>query len=177
MKLLCTEIFSTLFEINNFRDTWNGPHMILLAVPRGMEITYWSEKIDSIHKFGTDQKGFFLETNLLHVDNIRKMNDDFWLLICELSQLGKLDLFQGTVVPPREIREHPFLHKKSKNILYSLIRGSLALESYYGTNEDFGFIIVRWTYDSSWDELLDKGWRVLRNLYRINYELWKKRVK
>ena len=37
LELLYMEIFDTLFEINSFRDTWNGPHVMPLAVPRGLE--------------------------------------------------------------------------------------------------------------------------------------------
>jgi hypothetical protein len=174
VELLYMEIFDTLFEITSFRETWNGPHVMPLAVPRGLEVNYWAERIGSMYNFGTDHQGFFLETNLLNVHNMRKMNDDFWFTVSELSRLGKLDFFQGTVVPPGEARKRPLLNRKSKSILYSLIQGSLSLESYYGTSEDIGSIIVRWSYNIPWDDLLNNGWRVLRNLYRINYELWKK---
>ncbi len=67
--------------------------------------------------------------------------------------------------------------RKSFKTEYSNGVYRFTLERYYGTNEDLGSIIVRWDYDIPWDELLDKGWQVLRNLYRMNLELWKKRVK
>ena len=148
-----------------------------LAVKGGMDVYYQAEKIESLYRFGTDEIGFFLYTDLFYAENIRKMNDDFWFRMCELSQLGTLDLFQSLVFPASEVRQEPFLHYKSKSKIYSLIRNSIALEKYLGTSEEIGSLIVRWNYDIHWNELLSKGSQALRNLYKINYELWRKRKK
>lgn len=106
-----------------------------------MEVFYRAEKIESRYVFGTDELGFFLSTDLFNTENIRKMNDDFWFMLSELSQLGTLDFFQSTCVSPEAERKEPLLHKKSKSIVYSLIQNSIALEKYYGTNEAGQLII------------------------------------
>ena len=175
--LMYSQIFETFLEIDNFRDGWTKEMSMPLAVDRGLAVYYRAEKTETLYHFGTDELGFFLSTDLFDTENIRKMNDQFWFMFSELSQLGTLDLFENKVVPYAEERKAPYLHRKSKSILYTLIQHSFALERYYGTNEDMGSIIVRWDYDIPWDELLDKGWQALRNLYRMNLELWKKRVK
>ena len=58
-----------------------------------------------------------------------------------------------------------------------MIRNSIAMDKHYGSCEDPGAVFVRWNYVTPWKELLEKGAHALRNLYRINYELWKKRKK
>lgn len=176
-ELMYAEMLDTMIEISGIREDWDGPHFMPLAVKGGMEVYYQAEKIESLYRFGTDEIGFFLYTDLFYAENIRKMNDDFWFRMSELSQLGTLDLFQSLVFPASEVRQEPFLHYKSKSKIYSLIRNSIALEKYLGTSEEIGSLIVRWNYDIHWNELLSKGSQALRNLYKINYELWRKRKK
>ena len=176
-EIMYEEILDAMIRISGIRDEWEGPLFLPLAVKGGLEIIYRAAKIESQYIFGTDEIGFFLSTDLSWAENLRKMNDDFWFMMAELSQLGKLDLWENVVLPDSEVRKEPYLYRKSKSQIYSLIRNSIALEKHYGTCEDLGSIIVRWNYDTPWDELLEKGTRVFRNLYMMNYELWRKRRK
>jgi hypothetical protein len=50
----------------------------------------------------------------------------------------------------------------------------VAWEKEDGSADDLGMVIIRWKYDTPWEELLDKGSAAFHNLYRINEALWKK---
>lgn len=176
-KLMYTEILDTMIRMSGIRDEWDGPKSMLLAVKAGLEVFYQSAKIESLYRFGTDDEGFFMSTDLFYAENIRKMNDGFWYRVAELSRLGKLDLWENIVFENTEMRREPHLHRKSKSVVYSMIRNSIALEHRYGSCEDLGALFIRWEYDTPWDELLLKGSHALRNLYGLNLELWKKRGK
>ena len=176
-EIMYAEILDTLIRISGVRDDWEGPLFFPLAVKGGLEVIFHAKKNESRYVFGTDEFGFFLSTDLSYAENIRKMNDDFWYMLSELSQLGELDLWENIVLPDSEVRKEPYLHRKSKSKIYSLIRNSIALEKHYGTCEDLDSVIVRWKYDTQWKELLEKGAPAFKNLYKINYELWRKRRK
>lgn len=58
-----------------------------------------------------------------------------------------------------------------------MIRASIALEKHDGSCMDLGSVIVRWNYDTPWEQLLENGALAFRSLYKINEALWRKRGK
>ncbi len=173
-EIMYEEILDAMIRISGARDEWEGPLFLPLAVKGGLEVIYRAAKIESRYIFGTDEIGFFLSTDLSFAENLRKMDDGFWFMMAEISQLGKLDLWENVVLPDSEVRKEPYLYRKSKSKIFSLIRNSIAIEKHYGICEDLDSIIVRWNYDTPWVELLEKGAQAFKNLYRMNYELWRK---
>jgi len=169
------DILDTMIRMSGVRDEWEGPQSMPLAVKGGLEVFYRAEKIESLYRFGTDEIGFILYTDLFYAENIRKMNDDFWFMMSELSQLGKLDLWENRIFEDSDVRREPDLHRKSKSTIFSMIRTAIAMDKHFGSCEDLGAVFVRWKYETPWKELLERGAHAFRNLYRINYELWRKR--
>lgn len=176
-EILYNEILETLIQIGGVNDQWEGPEVFPLAVKAGLSVHYRSAQTESRYIFGTDEIGFFLQTDFAYAENIRKMNDDFWFRMAELSQFGRLDRWENIVFTDAQKRLEPWFHRKSGSHIYSLIRNAILLEKEHGTCMDLDSIYVRWDYDTPWEELLDKGGHALRNLYRMNRALWQKRPK
>ena len=148
--------------------------VLSLAVKAGLSVHYRAARIESRYIFGTDEFGFFLQTGFSFAENIRKMNDDFWFMMGELSQLGRLHRWENIFFADSEIRQEPWFHRKSGSHIYSLIRNAILLEKKHGSAEDLDSLYVRWDYDTPWEELLEKGGHAFKNLYRMNRALWQK---
>lgn len=176
-QLMYEEILFAMIGMSGVRDEWEEPEFLPLAVTAGLEVICLAEKIESLFYFGTDNLGFFLSTNLNYAENIRKMDDNFWFRMSELSQLGNLDLWEARGYTDAQKRMEPHFHRKTKSKVFQMIRASIALEKHDGSCMDLGSVIVRWSYDTPWELLLEKGALALRNLYKINEALWKKRGK
>ena len=176
-RMMYDEILVAMIGMSGVRDEWDGPQSLPLAVTAGLEVFYRAEKVESLYYFGTDELGFFLSTNLSYAENIRKMDDNFWFRVSELSQLGMLDLWESRGYTDAQKRREPHFHRKSKSTIYQMIRASVALEKHEGNCMDLGSVIVRWNYNTPWEQLLENGALAFRNLYKINEALWRKREK
>ena len=62
------------------------------------------------------------------------------------------------------MRKEPWFHRKTNSKIFQLIRSAVAWEKEEGSPEDLGMIIVRWKYDTSCENLLDKGSAAFHNL-------------
>jgi len=168
-------VLESIISLSGVRDKWDGPEFLPLAVNAGFEVYYRSDKLECPFHFGTDENGFFLSTYLICSENIRKMDDRFWFHMAELTCFGKLDFWENRVFPESRTRQEPWFHRKSKSRIFHLIRTAVAWEKEEGLAEDLGMIIIRWNYNTAWEELLRKGSAAFHNMYRINEALSKKR--
>lgn len=89
-RMMYEEILAAMIGMSGVRDEWEEPQFLPLAVTAGLEVICRAGKIESLYYFGTDELGFFLSTDLSYAENIRKMDDNFWFRMSELSQLGNL---------------------------------------------------------------------------------------
>jgi hypothetical protein len=174
MENIYATLLESMISLSGVRDKWDGPEFLPLAVNAGLEVFYRSDKLECPFHFGTDANGFFLSTELIYSENIRKMDDRFWFQMAELTRFGKLDLWENRVFPESRLRQEPWFHRKSKSRIFHLIRSAVAWEKEEGLAEDLGMIIICWKYDTAWEELLSKGSAAFHNLYRINEALSKK---
>ncbi len=174
MENIYATVLESMINMSGVRDKWDGPEFLPLAVNTGLEVFYRSDKLECLFYFGTDENGFFLSTDMICSENIRKMDDLFWFQFAELTRFGKLDLWENRVFPESRARQEPWFHRKSKSRIFHLIRSAVAWEKEEGFTEDLGMIIIRWKYNTAWEELLRKGSAAFHNMYRINEALCKK---
>lgn len=167
-------VLESIISMSGINDRWEGPEFIPLAVKAGLEVHYRSAKLECPFSFGTDEQGFFLSGDLLYSEMIRKMDDNFWYQVAELTRFGKLDLWEHRAWPESQVRKEPWFHRKSGSRIFQMIRSAVALEKEEGSAEDLGMIIIRWKYNTSWEMLLESGSASFHNLYRINEALWNK---
>ncbi len=174
MEKVYATVLKSMIAMSGIKDRWDGPEFLPLAVEAGLEVYCRSVKLECPFHFGTDETGFFLSADMIWSENIRKMDDRFWYQMAELTRFGKLDLWENRAWPESQVRKEPWFHRKSKSRIFHLIRSAVAWEKEEGSAEDLGMIIIRWKYDTSWQELLRKGSAAFYNMYRINEALWKK---
>jgi hypothetical protein len=167
-------VLKAMISMSGVRDHWYGPEFLPLAVDAGLEVFYRADKLECLFYFGTDEHGFFLSTDLIYSEMIRKMDDLFWFHMAELTRFGKIDLWEHRGWPESRAKQEPWFHRKSKSRIFHLIRSAVAWEKEEGSSAELGMVIIRWTYDTPWEELLEKGSAAFHNLYRINEALWKK---
>ena len=175
IKQIYATILDAIIRMSGIRDRWEGPEFLPLNVYAGQEAYFRSTKLECPFHFGTDESGFFLSTDLIYSENLRKMNDKFWFLVAELTNFGELDIWENTFWEDTKKRKQPWFHRKSGSRIFQLIRSSVALEKEEGDSAGIGMLIIRWDFDTPWDELLDKGSAAFQNLYRINKALKKKK--
>lgn len=175
MEDLYATLLESMIRMSGIKDQWENPEFLPLAVKAGLEVYFRSAKLECPFFFGTDELGFFLSADLTFSEYLRKMDDRFWYHVAELTSFGELDLWEHRGWPDSRIRQEPWFHRKSKSKIFHLIRSSVAWEKEDSYQGDLGMLIIRWKYDTSWEELLTKGSAAFYNLYRINEALWKKR--
>ena len=174
MEKIYASVLEAMIEMSGIRDQWEGPEFLPLAVNTGLEVFYRADKLECPFLFGTDELGFFLSADLIYSEYLRKMDDQFWFRVAELTRFGELDLWEHRAWPDSRAKKEPWFHRKSKSKIFHLIRSAIAWEKEDNYSGDLGMLIIRWEYDIPWDELLDKGSAAFHNLYRINEALWKK---
>jgi hypothetical protein len=174
MEYIYATLLESMIRMSGIKDQWEGPEYIPLAVKAGLEVHFRSEKLEYPFHFGTDELGFFMNAYLYDSEHIRKMNDSFWYSVVELTRFGELELWESKVLPESRKKQEPWFHRKTKSVIFQLIQNALVWEKEEGITEDLGMLIVRWKYETSWEELLKKGSAAFHNLYRINEALWKK---
>ncbi|MBN2863791.1 MAG: hypothetical protein JXN62_11545 [Bacteroidales bacterium] len=133
-------VLESIINMNRVSDKWDGPEFLPLAVNAGLEVFYRSDKLECPFYFGTDENGYFLSTDMVYSENIRKMDDRFWFQMAELTHFGKLDLWENRVFPESRVRQEPWFHRKSKSLIFHLIRSAVAWEKEEAFAGDLGMI-------------------------------------
>ena len=175
MEDLYAALMESMIKMSGIKDQWESPEFLPLAVKAGLEVYFRSTKLECPFYFGTDELGFFLSADLMYSEYLRKMDDRFWFHIAELTRFGELDLWEHRAWPESRTRQEPWFHRKSKSKIFHLIRSAVAWEKEDSYPGDLGMLIIRWKYDTPWEEWLNKGSAAVHNLYRINESLFKKR--
>jgi hypothetical protein len=174
IEYLYEVLFEAMIKMSRIKDQWVGPEHLPLAVKAGHVVYFRSEKLEFPFHFGTDELGFFISADLMYSEYIRKMDDNFWFLLIELTQYGKLEFLENRIFPDSQEKKEPWFHRKTNSAIFQLIRNAVAWEKEDGAPEGLGMLIVRWKYEISWEKLLLNGSLTLKNLYQINQALKKK---
>lgn len=172
---LLSEIAKGFKEYGKFKDTWEEDHCQLDIY--GQSIRLKSLKTGIYFDLGVDKNSFYLQCNLSYAENLKKMGDDFWNSYLQLSELGNFRFEENWGIGFKE--EKYFNNKKSS--LFQLLRNYLIkdLENIdleeWERNYDFdlGWLIVKWEFGISWEDLIKKTCPAFKILYQLNYQLWK----
>jgi hypothetical protein len=167
-QLFLTALFAFIEE-GNFKDKWfysKAPNMFRY----GQSTTVRSEKLGINIDFGVYLYEFFLNCHFVLARHIPSMDDTFWKLILELQSLGNMEFAENAVPLIEKVSEADRLMRYNKSQIFRLIRNYIFLE---GDVTDFGALEVKWGIRTSLDTLLANGSIAFRNLYRINYLLFR----
>ncbi len=132
-----------------------------------------AEKLGADYELGYDTRGFFLNTQLRHPEHLRRMDDSFWHELLSLWTLGAVE-YQPNIPVGTDSGAAAEKKLKSKSEVFRMIRDVVLLESQeYDTICDLGGLEVRWPANMDIGELIMSGDAALRNLYNLNYRLWR----
>lgn len=116
-------------------------------------------------------RDFYIFTKINLPNSLYSMDDEFWFLLCQLSDIGKFS-FKEEHTPSREIRKkYPQLFNKRGNI-YKLFRNFLLNQIEYGFCNSIGYIEVRWENNIKSDKLILNYCKAFKIMHRINFLLW-----
>ena len=117
-------------------------------------------------------RDFYLASPIKNPKNIKFMKDEFWMLLFELSSLGKFG-FKEAEQPDKNIRQkHPQLFNKTGNY-YKLLRNYFLFEADYGLIRELGSISVSWDNSTTFDRLIPKICDSFKIMYQLNFLLWR----
>ena len=75
---LLMDIASNFFSYGKFKDTWDTSKCY--ANVFGQSLLLKSEKMNLTFQWGADRYGFYLESYISCAENLRYMNDEFWVM-------------------------------------------------------------------------------------------------
>ncbi|MEQ7802237.1 hypothetical protein ABDJ41_20745 [Pedobacter sp. ASV1-7] len=168
-------IAQNFITYGKFKDTWDiskCSHNVF-----GQHLYLNSEKLDINFYWGVDQDTFYIESFMIHPENLRHMTDEFWEMLLELKTIGKLELNCPTLLSP-ELR--PFMENKTSSV-FQLIRSFMLQQLEVMKNNPFGAeyqvnlgtLVMKWDFNTPWGQLLEQSCKAFKMLYSMNYMLWK----
>jgi hypothetical protein len=161
---------SAFIKYGNYKDEWS--EITFLPMFFGLFIQINSNKTGCSYDFGFDEKGFFLNYNLRYYQNIKRMNDEFWLNYITLSQCGDFEFVDNSCINSNILFEFKDTFKFNRSNLFRFIRNSIFCDTNQVHDIDFGFLQIRWE-NINWEQLLINGCQAFKKLYKIDYFLWK----
>ena len=168
---LLLSIAGNFFSYGKFKDKWDTSKCSIF--PFGQYLLLRSEKMDITFNWGVELNDFYLETHIMHSEDLRFMTDDFWRNLLELKELGKFEYASGGGLMSEQ---RPYFENKT-SIVFQVIR-TFMLNQTEVMNDgncqwEFGSLVLKWEMNNDWPSLLEKACKAFKLMYQLNYQLWK----
>lgn len=172
---LLFKIAQNFFRYGNFKDEWDTSKCYINV--GGQNLLLKSLKLNQTFDWGVDNDKFYLQSYLMHAENLRHMKDDFWETMLGLKQYGEFKFVENARLDSK--RRQQFENKTSN--VFRVIRNYMLFQIDNFNSDDFrrsndldlGWFEIRWDFGTSWDEILENSCKAFKDLYRLNYQLWK----
>ena len=172
---LLSAIANNFFLFGKFKDEWDTSKCSMVLY--GQYLLLKSKKMNLPFHWGVDRHDFFLDAYIIHPENLRFMNDDFWAMVLELKTLA---LFEFSGMGSLTAQEKLYFENKTSTI-FQMIRSFMLFQVEKMNGSDYqhpplmeiGQFLLKWDVYSDWDTLLEKMCRAFKLVYSINYQLWK----
>lgn len=117
-------------------------------------------------------RGFYISTDLRNIADLRSMNDEFWVQLVSLSQLGEFEFRERNKPAIETRREYPHLFNRHGN-LYRLFRNYFFSQIGQGKPSDLGPLVITWEHDMKFDKVIERYIEAFKILYKLNLLLVK----
>lgn len=155
--------FKDKFENGHFHPNFHGPSLIIKSI-----------KTETSYNFGIDEKGIYLNTYLMHSDNLRYMDDSFWLELLQLSKIGEFELVENEHFGQETKNKYPQeLFNNQKGNIYRIFRKYFISSIERHNDIVLGDLQIRWKYSDDFYDIISNGCIAFKALYNLNYQLWK----
>lgn len=169
------EIAQCFFRYGNFRDEWDTSRCQLNV--DGQNLILRSKKMNQEFLWGLGYNKFYIECHLYNVKNLRYMTDDFWEKILELNNYGEIKFNENLALNSNQKKQ---FGNNTSNVFRLIRNYILFLDEKLNYNAckndlemDLGWFEIQLDSGSSWKNLLENSCKAFKNLYQINYQLWK----
>lgn len=172
---LLFEIAKNFYSYGNFKDNWDNSKCHLNIF--GQNLLLKSLKTNQTFDWGIENDNFYLQSYFYYPENIRHMKDDFWELILGLKNYGEFKFVENSGLNSKDRKK---FENKTSNI-FRIIRNYMLFQVetinsndfQKTTYQDLGWLEIKWKAGTDWSELLENSCKAFKDLYRINYMLWK----
>jgi hypothetical protein len=165
------KISDIFFQYGGFKDIFDNSKMYVHIY--GPDLIIKSTKTGCDFHLGIDNNGIYLETHMRYSENLRHMDDNFYLDFLSLSDLGTFELQESQKYVSETTDKYQQLYSNHKSKIYRLLRNY-----FVGTAEDerdilLGDFHIHWSYDTNFYDVVYNGCLAFKTLYKLNYSLWK----
>ncbi len=155
--------FKDNFDTSKMSLGFYGPTLIIKSIKTGKAL-YLS----------SDLGGLYLETELCHSENIKNMDDDFWLELFELKKFKRFEYLENTNFSIQTQRKYPELFHTYKNTIYLMFRQFFLSKLECYEDIDLGSLKVKWKADEEdFTTIIQEICLAFKSMYKMNYKLWK----
>ncbi len=165
------EIADLAIKYGGFKDNFDTSKMYMNLY--GPSLIIKSVKTGGIFYLATDLEGIHLETSFLHDDNLKNMNDQFWVELFELKKFRGFEYKENSHFNIDTQRKYPELFHTYKDTLFLMFR-KFFLSHMENHNEiDIGSFKVKWELNEDFSETIEGICLAFKSMYRMNHKLWK----
>ena len=165
------EIHLKFKEFAQVKDNWK-PEMVS-GHAYGLELHFKSIKTKNVYRFGFDYEGLYLSTYLINWGNLGLMKDEFWQIIHHLKDYGAVHPITS-YFSKEDKKRYPEIFRNNTGLTYPLLRHYF-LSKLVGSNHEGPELRLSWDKETyGINDVLKLGCQAFKELYRINYLLWKK---
>lgn len=170
------DIFNKVIQIainyNSFKDKFDTSKMYLNSY--SPELIIVSKKTQTNYYMGMNENGIYIRTYLYNTENLKNMDDDFWMSVLKLKQYKGFSHSESESYSKEVKQKYPDLFRTYKGTIFLMFRKFFihTIENReYGA--DLGDFRVNWDNSIPFSKMIEDMCNVFKILYKLNYSLWK----
>lgn len=150
------------FDNSKMHIHFSGPALIIK-----------SEKMNSDFNFGIGEQGIYLETYLLHSENMRQMDDDFYEDFLSLDDLGYFELMESERYGKETREKYGDAFAGTKSKIFKIIRNNIVGHADNIRHPVAPNLQISWNNEYDIFDMLRNGCQAFHLFYKLSYQLWK----
>jgi hypothetical protein len=156
-----SHIAGMFYEYGNFKDEFENDNFYQHIY--GPELIINSKKTKSNYRLGINEKGIYLNTHLIHVENLKNMDDQFWSDILKLADNEYFELVDFEFTNSDVKHKYPELCYNYKGVIFKIFRQYFFNVTESGGNMDnFGDFKITWPPESGFEDTIRKGCEIFK---------------
>ena len=172
---LLIDFANIFYKYGRFKDEWDDSKCSQIVY--GQNIYLKSMKTNHTFDWGVYEDNFVLRSYISYPENFKYMSDDFWTSLMELIQYGDFSFVENSGLN----KEDKKYFNSNKSNLFRLLRNYFLHDikniNLSEINRDFemdlGWLEVKWSFDTKWEDLIINASKTFKIMYKLNYKLWK----
>jgi len=165
------KIADLAIDFGNFKDKFDTSKMYVNLY--GPSLIIKSTKTNITFYLSTDLDGIYLEAYFHNAENLKNMDDDFWLELFELKKLDGFEYNENAYFTIDVQRKYPELFHTYKNTMFLMFRKFFLSATEKHRDIDLGSLKVKWKSTMDFDSMIEQVCLAFKSMYKINYKLWK----